>query len=131
MLRVLGGLARRDLSAGRPPTSNVATDAPEAEVLRRRRGRSSGDTHSHALDEGWSRRSARGDFAYCGLIGPRAKRRQLELSPCGARTPRERLRRSPARSGFLGRRQGAGGDRHCVAAELPRCPDARPAERFE
>jgi xanthine dehydrogenase accessory factor len=71
----------------------VATDAPEAEV-------SAAPpvtfflvmTHSHALDERLVEAIlARDDFAYCGLIGSRAKRARFERRLAARGVPRERL----------------------------------------
>jgi xanthine dehydrogenase accessory factor len=71
----------------------VATDAPEAEVAAAPPGTFFlVMTHSHALDERLVEAIlARGDFAYCGLIGSRAKRRQFELRLAARGMPRERL----------------------------------------
>jgi xanthine dehydrogenase accessory factor len=71
----------------------VATDAPEAEAAAAPPGAFFlVMTHSHALDERLVEAIlARGDFAYCGLIGSRAKRRRFELRLEARGTPRERL----------------------------------------
>ena len=66
------------------PALDVAAFAPGAYFLVM--------THSHALDlEITSRILERGDFAYCGLIGSRAKRRRFEKRLLAMGLPASRL----------------------------------------
>jgi xanthine dehydrogenase accessory factor len=76
-------------------TTVIATDAPEDEVT----DTAPGTwflvlTHSHALDfELTARIVARGDFAYCGLIGSASKRAQFERRLTARGTARDALQR--------------------------------------
>lgn len=60
-------------------------------------------THSHALDyEICERVLARGDFAYCGLIGSRSKRRRFEKRLRGQGMSDDRLRKLTCPIGIAG-----------------------------
>lgn len=82
----------------------VATDAPEAEVAAAPAGACFlVMTHSHAQDEVLAERIlGRGDFAYFGLIGSAAKRRQFEQRLAARGMERARLERMTCPIGVPG-----------------------------
>ena len=82
----------------------VATDAPEAEVTAAPAGAHFlVMTHSHAQDEVLAERIlARDDFAYFGLIGSTAKRRQFEQRLAARGVERARLDRMTCPIGISG-----------------------------
>ena len=86
---------REDAFPEAPPehVACVVTDTPEAEVAAAPAGAYFlVMTHNHALDETLAAHIlARNDFAYFGMIGSAAKRRQFEKRLEARGTPRSRL----------------------------------------
>lgn len=86
---------RDDAFPGESPAhvACIATDVPEAIVAGARAGAHFlVMTHSHALDEALAEQILRrNDFAYFGLIGSQAKRRQFERRMAARGMPRDRF----------------------------------------
>lgn len=114
LIRVLGELpcrvtwvdSRRELLQGKVPgnVGTVASRAPDTEVSKAAPGSYFlVMTHSHPLDQAICNRILeRGDFAYCGLIGSKSKRRRFEKRFRALGFPEEAFQAITCPIGMLG-----------------------------